>query len=105
MSGNARYYVVMSGLRGCYTPDISYPVRVTTRRELKTCIAAEAASQSCDGAFSGLSKSQVTWAAAHAWTAGEAILPFGLPRGSKPFAIEISRISWREFKEHNHDQT
>lgn len=33
-----RYYNIMTGLRGCYMPDDSFAVAVTTRRELKSVL-------------------------------------------------------------------
>lgn len=100
---NYRYYHILSGLRGCYMPDNVYVVRVNTRRELKSCITHEAEHQSCDGAFVGLGKAQVTWAAAHAWNSNEAILPFGRRGGDRPYAITISRATRRDWLEHQKD--
>lgn len=98
----ARYFTIMSGLRGCYMPDNAYSIKVDSRRELRSYIDEEACNQSCDGQFVGLSQKMVSWATAHCWRKGSkgAILPFGR-RGedSKPFSIEISPISRREYLE------
>jgi hypothetical protein len=104
----ARYFVVMSGLRGCYMPDASYCYAVTTRRELRSIIEDEAQNQSCDGMFVGLSKRAVSWAAAHAWREYKerrgAILPFGRRGEGKPYSIEIAPISRREFVEYQQSE-
>jgi len=98
----ARYFQILTGLRGCYMPNNSYVVRCETRRELKEILQSEANAQgacaSGPGYAYGLSKKDVAWAAAHAWRRGStgAILPFSHERGrTKPFSIEI-HISNRE---------
>jgi len=70
------YFHVSQGLRGCYLPDNSYVVKVTTRRELKSALESEA----CyirDAGFIGCSKRAVAWLATTCWrNRGKATLDY-----------------------------
>ena len=91
------YYHIMIGLRGCYMPDSAYTIQCDTRRELRKSIDYEA-NNAREGGAIGLSKRNVSWAAAHAWRKSGAILPYSIERGAHPaFSIEISRATRSEY--------
>ena len=105
-----RYFQIMTGLRGCYMPDNSYVVRVTSRRELRAVIENEALCQAGDGEpVKGLDQRSISWAARHAMRHGGSILPWGyIPEGKskyhcnggqwpRPYSIEISEATKEEW--------
>jgi hypothetical protein len=97
----SRYFIITSGLRGCYMPDSHEVVRCDTRAELKAILEDEADARA-EGAY-GLSRRDVAWAANHAWRKGSkgAILPFGQRPRERPFAIEISPATRKEWLDNN----
>jgi hypothetical protein len=60
------YFHISQGLRGCYMPDNSYAVKVTTRKQLKS-ILKSGAYYIRDAGFVGCSKRAVQWLAAECW--------------------------------------
>jgi hypothetical protein len=97
------YFHIMAGLRGCYMPDSAYVLKADTRRELRAALQSEADSQSCDGAFIGLNRKAVSWAAAKAWRERKAIgcqlaiLPFGRRGEAAAFSVEIAAASRADY--------
>jgi hypothetical protein len=60
------YFCISRGLRGCYTPDGAYVVKVNSRRELKAILEDEARDIR-DAGFLGASKANVATHAAECW--------------------------------------
>ena len=78
------YFFISSGLRGCYMPDFSYCVKVTTRRELKDLLQIEADSIN-DAGFIGCSKRSIARLANNCWKNREdyTLMDFVAPYRSK----------------------
>lgn len=105
----AKYFHIMSGLRGCYMPDSSYVIKVDTRCELKSVIEGEVRHQIHDCDFKGGDKKTIAWAAAKAWREAQedwrgnsAVIPFGKGK-ERPFSIVISVATRREWKDSQQD--
>lgn len=98
----ARYFTIMTGLRGCYMPDNASPIKCDTRRELKQALEYEAESIR-DSGFQGITKKDISWAAAKAWRDGPqgrgAILPYGTRDTGRPYALEIAPTTRADYLE------
>jgi hypothetical protein len=91
-----KYFIVTSGLRGCYMPNSINVFAFDTRRALKSYLTDEAnVREGCVG----LTKANLAWAAAHAWKGkGQGtIIPFGYKPKVKQFCIELTPIDRREY--------
>lgn len=98
----AKYFHIMSGLRGCYMPDNHYTIKVSTRRELKRCIESELCYQADECNFN-YRKGDIAWAAARMWRGeSQSIIPFGSGK-SRTFSVEIASATRAEWKENNAD--
>lgn len=74
-----RYFHISNGLRGCYMPDSATIVAVSSRRELKTILEAEA-DQYRESGYIGGSKRAIAHIAALAWRdKRKGHLPYCLP--------------------------
>lgn len=98
------YFNVSHGLRGCYMPDSSEIVRVTTRRELKEYVSDLVAR--LEYPFGG-SKEDVARVVAAIWRDLKSprrqyldfAIPLGNDRQSRPFAVFLSHASRSEYLE------
>ena len=97
-----KYFIFMSGLRGCYMPDVCECYAFATRRDLKSFLL-ERASQNGESIYVGLSLKDIAWFAAHAWRSGDAILPYGFKGQGKPYCYELSGTTRKDYLERNKD--
>ena len=100
----AKYFTVMTGLRGCYMPDNAYVIKVKTRRELKAALEWEA-NDVREAGFVGANKKAVTGLAAHLWREAKKkwpsylsdVVTYGYDRHSKPYAIQSSVATRQDY--------
>lgn len=100
-----KYFQIMNGLRGCYMPDDSYQICISTRRELKSVLNSEFESAIDAGYIYGLSQKILAQSAAYIWS-GKAKNIYGLTipyraAYEKAYhnAFTICEITKTEFKE------
>lgn len=101
-----RYFNISTGLRGCYMPDSSYVIAVSTRRELKSVLEAEARNYA-DADYIGGSKRAIAHIAALAWRdKRKGHLPYCLPfapphaRDNYAFGVFVSNESRADYLEY-----
>ena len=95
----SRYFHLSSGLRGCYMPDNSQIVKVTTRRELKEHVAELVAM--LDYPFGG-SKAAIAEVVAMAWRSDrkewhDFVVPLSSERGVYRFGVFISNSTRADY--------
>lgn len=101
------YFLIMSGLRGCYMPDSSYVTKCDTRRELKSALSEEARHRDD---MVGLNKRDIASAAAKAWRERKskscyavALIPYGEKPGNYPYALEVCTATRSDYLEQAND--
>ena len=103
----AKYFHIMTGLRGCYMPDSSYVIKADTRRELRQALAYEADATADSGYY--LNRRAVATIAAAAWREAhkphpsifDFVIPYGDSRtGARPFGIFASVATRADYLEH-----
>ena len=102
----AKYFQLMTGLRGCYMPDSSCVIKCDTRKALKAAIADEAY-YIRDAGFVGMNKKSIAAFSAHLWREAQKakpsfypdVLPYGTPKNYHS-AIQISVATRREYLEY-----
>lgn len=92
------YFNVSHGLRGCYMPDSSEIVRVTTRRELKEYVSDLVAR--LEYPFGG-SKAAIAEVVAKAWRSPKEwrdfVVPLAETRGAYRFGVFISNSTRADY--------
>lgn len=108
------YYATLShGLRGCYMPDGAYPIKFSTRRELKALVADEANAYR-DAGFIGASKARIASMVQEYWeriggnnggkppaklTPYDTVLPLARERGAgEAFGIFLSPLTRDDYR-------
>ena len=102
----AKYFTVMTGLRGCYMPDSVAVIKCDTRRDLKNAIEWEA-NDIREAGFVGMNKKMIAAFCAHMWREAQKkkpsvypdVLPYGTAKNYHS-AIHASVATRREYLEY-----
>jgi hypothetical protein len=105
----AKYFCIQTGLRGCYMPDQSYHVKVTSRKALKSVITDECNLMREAYGFGGPAK-EISSTIAHIWREAnsgrnKSYLPYAIGFGrsrdthDRPFAVFIAHADRRDYEE------
>ena len=100
-----KYFLISSGLRGCYVDDSQFIIAINSRRELKSTLESEC-DRSREAYGFGGSKAEIASAAAWAWREAQkrtGYLPlaigFGRSRSTndRPFGVFVNVASRAEY--------
>jgi len=89
----AKYYTLMSGLRGCYMPDSVYVLKCTSRRELKAIVRDE-----CEHVEKRPSQRAIASYVAEVWRRNDLFYPLVLSTG-EGYGLHLSNATRREYED------
>ena len=96
-----KYFHVSNGLRGCYMPDSSSVIKVSTRRELRSCVASQC-DMVRDGFKFGGSQRAISSTVANAWrdpSPLDYVIPFGNRSDAMSYGVFISQATRQDYLE------